>query len=276
MFYEGALHLIIIFVQLFLGLFILLQLSVYLLIASTALWIDQLVNGPIAHISSHTAIYMGLFVFTLTALGPWLALGWLAVRREMRRAILVFLSIGAAYVVCWALMYYARVFRWTWLQWPFFASLTVAAQSVLAASVVLGVLCRARFGAGLKHYLRADAALAKDDFEPEIFGSSTGDDIEKRRPSAGDDRFSLDFGARQPPPPMSPPAYPTTYSTPPAPPVPALPNSISRVHPLARVAPPASAARPESYTVVLPSLPTLGKNDPWSEPRKAEEEGFGF
>ncbi len=49
----------------FLGVFVCLQLSVYLLVASTALWIDQLVNGAIASISSFTPVYLALYIFTI-------------------------------------------------------------------------------------------------------------------------------------------------------------------------------------------------------------------
>lgn len=48
-------------IQWFLGIFICLQLSVYLLVTSTSLWIDQLVNGPLIEISSHNNIYIGVY-----------------------------------------------------------------------------------------------------------------------------------------------------------------------------------------------------------------------
>ena len=82
--------------RLFLGLFTCLQLAVYLLVTSVALWVDQLVNGAIARISSHTTVYLALFTFTLVAFIPWLASGWRAVRKEQRRALYVFLGIGGA------------------------------------------------------------------------------------------------------------------------------------------------------------------------------------
>lgn len=36
-------------------------MSIYLLITSTSLWIDQLVNGPLIQISSHNHIYIGVY-----------------------------------------------------------------------------------------------------------------------------------------------------------------------------------------------------------------------
>lgn len=256
--------------RLFLGFFTCLQLAVYLLLTSIALWVDQLVNGAIARISSHTAVYIGLFVFTLVALIPWLASGWRAVRKELRRALYVFLGIGGIYLVGWALMYYSLVFRWTWLQWPFFASTTVAAQLVLLASVVLGGLCSRGFGQGLRHYLHVTAVLAKDDFEPEVFDNTMrgNGDMEKGG------RLSLDFGAHQPQPPPSPPAYAqeAIVALPPS----SIVRSTSRVSPLSRVSPPSSNVRPESFTVVLPSLPTLGKNDPWKSQEKDADDLEGL
>lgn len=56
--------------QPFLGVLICLQLSVYVLVMPTALWVDQLINGAIAKISSHTTVYIGLFVFTLVVSLP--------------------------------------------------------------------------------------------------------------------------------------------------------------------------------------------------------------
>ncbi len=42
-----------------------LQLSMYLMITSMGLWADQLLHGAIAAVSSHTQIYLGLFIFTI-------------------------------------------------------------------------------------------------------------------------------------------------------------------------------------------------------------------
>ena len=49
----------------FLATFVCLQLLLFLIIASITLWIDQLVNAAIAHMSSHTPIYLGLFITTM-------------------------------------------------------------------------------------------------------------------------------------------------------------------------------------------------------------------
>ena len=66
--------------------------------------------------------------------------------------MIIFLVIHFVFFSCWALMYYSEVYRWTWIQWPFFASLTVATQLVMLATGIIGVCCWKRFGRGLKHF----------------------------------------------------------------------------------------------------------------------------
>ena len=66
--------------------------------------------------------------------------------------MLVFLGTGLAYIGGWGAMYYSEVFRWTWVEWPFFACLTIISQVVLIASIVLGIICRKNFKKGLAQY----------------------------------------------------------------------------------------------------------------------------
>jgi hypothetical protein len=241
--------------RIFLGVLTCLQLSVYLLVASTALWIDQLVNGAIAKISSFTTIYLGLFIFTVIVIIPWIAMGWYAVLREKKRSMAAFLFIGFVFIVCWSLMYYSQVYRWTWVQWPFFASLTVAAQLVLIASIALGVICWRNFHKGLAGYLYIDSRLQSSDFEPEVFPHKP--DLEKQK------HAPLDFdkhGRHMEPEPEPEPA--------PAP----VPSPL----PAARAPSPAAAPAPAPEPVLVSPpavfvVPILGKNDPWAKRKKRRQ-----
>lgn len=51
--------------QLFLTVFVLLQLSVFFLVTAVGLWTTWLLNGPLLHISMHTPLYKALFIFTI-------------------------------------------------------------------------------------------------------------------------------------------------------------------------------------------------------------------
>lgn len=70
----------------------------------------------------------------------------------MRRTMLAFLIMGLAYIGGWSAMYYSEVFRWTWVEWPFFASLSVTAQAVQVASVIIGVVCWRNFHRGFAQW----------------------------------------------------------------------------------------------------------------------------
>ncbi|KAH9915317.1 uncharacterized protein B0H18DRAFT_1124975 [Fomitopsis serialis] len=155
--------------RLFLTIFVLLQLSVFFLVTVVGLWTTWLLNGPLLHISLHTPIYKALFIFTIVSLPPWIIMGLYAVRRELRSLMAGFLFISFIYIACWTIMFYSQVYRWTFITWMFFACMTVASFAVLVLTTVFGVLCWLNFGKGLAEYLDAEAALAKDNFTPEVF-----------------------------------------------------------------------------------------------------------
>lgn len=66
--------------------------------------------------------------------------------------MVAFLLLGVIYIGGWGVLYYSQVFRWTWIQWPFFASLSVSAALVQLASIILGIICWRNFHRGLAQY----------------------------------------------------------------------------------------------------------------------------
>lgn len=159
----------------FLAFLVCLQLSVFWLVAAMSLWIDELMNGAIAVVSSNTAIYLALFIISTLILLPWTIMGWFAVRREMKTLMAGFLFIGVFLIVSWALMFCSADFRLTFMTQAFFASLMTESFVVMIASCVLGVICLKNFDKGLAHYLYVENVLSKDNFQPEVFSN----DVEK-------------------------------------------------------------------------------------------------
>ncbi|KAI0920361.1 hypothetical protein AcW1_002127 [Taiwanofungus camphoratus] len=159
--------------RLFLAMFVFLQLSIFFMVTAMGLWESQLMNTAIRLISTHTAIYSALFIFTIVTLVPWVVMGWIAVRREMKRTMILFLFTGTIYIVCWSIMFYSKVYRWTFFQWPFFGCMTLASFIVLVGACAFGITCRLNFEKGLAHYLHVEAALAKSNFAPEVFRYDT-------------------------------------------------------------------------------------------------------
>ncbi|KAF5353498.1 hypothetical protein D9756_008120 [Leucocoprinus leucothites] len=155
--------------KLFLAVLSCLQLEVFMLLTVMGLWIDVLLNTAIKRISAHTPAYLGVFVSTSVILIPWITLGWYSIKREMRRAILVFFFLAFVIILGWSIMFYSLVYRWTFLQWPFLAGCSVSSFVLIVSSTALAIICRLNFGKGLKQYLAAEAALANSGFAPEVF-----------------------------------------------------------------------------------------------------------
>jgi len=146
-----------------------LQLEAFVLVTAMGLWIDVLMNTAIAELSLHTPAYKALIILTTIFLVPWVTMGWYAIRREIKMLMVIFLGITFLIIVGWSVMFYSIVYRWTFMQWPYFGCFTVASLVLVIATMVLGTVCRLNFGKGLAQYLHAEAALASSNFAPEVF-----------------------------------------------------------------------------------------------------------
>jgi len=177
--------------EFFLAFFVCLQLSAFSLVTAMSLWINELMYGAIALISTSSTVYHGLFIASTTLLLPWTTMGWIAVRREKQKLMAGFLIMGFFFIVSWAVMFYSLVFRWTFTSWPFFASLTVVGFVDIVVSCTLGVICWRNFDKGLAHYLYAEEILEKDKFQPGVFTNDDGD-VEKASFDSDLDMFTVE------------------------------------------------------------------------------------
>ncbi|KAI0752121.1 hypothetical protein C8Q74DRAFT_1373907 [Fomes fomentarius] len=148
-----------------------LQLSLFFTITAISLWVDQLRHSSIAFLSRHSPIYYGLFIFTIVTIIPWMLMGWFAIRRELKLVMAGFMFLVVAYIVCWGVMFYSEVYRWTFIEWPFFACSTLVSMVVLLGSVIFGTISWMGFGKGLAHYLHVEAVLMESDFNPDVFSN---------------------------------------------------------------------------------------------------------
>ncbi|ETW79910.1 hypothetical protein HETIRDRAFT_386468 [Heterobasidion irregulare TC 32-1] len=150
-----------------------LQLSVFFLVVAMSLWVDQLLNSAIKEISEHTDIYIALFTTTTVLLLPWITMGWYSVRREKKGFMLAFSAVGFIFISCWAIMFYSRIYRFTFVDWPFFGCMTVSSFVVMILSIVFGIINQLHFKHGLKQYLDVEETMARSDFDPQVFNHST-------------------------------------------------------------------------------------------------------
>jgi len=103
-------------------------------------------------------------ILVLVLLIPWLTMGWISVRRELKLPMLVFLGFAAIYLGAWGAMFASKSFRWTFTQWTFFSIMASASVSLTALTLICGTVCRIGFGKGLTRCLTAEEPLLGDNF----------------------------------------------------------------------------------------------------------------
>ncbi|KAF8486938.1 hypothetical protein DFH94DRAFT_702089 [Russula ochroleuca] len=153
----------------FLAVLVSIQLSVFILVNAMALWVDQLLHGAIKKLSSHTVVYDGTFITTAVLLIPWLMLGWFSVRRESRKLTSAFLAIAFFFLFAWSMMFYSRVYRFTFVDWPFFGCMTVTSFVTLISSTGFAFVCLRNYDKGLAQWIYLEQSFERDDFDPDLF-----------------------------------------------------------------------------------------------------------
>ncbi|KAI0317046.1 hypothetical protein OF83DRAFT_1172322 [Amylostereum chailletii] len=153
----------------FMAVQVFLQLSVFFLVVALSLFLDQLLNGVIATLSDYTPLYLALCIGTIILLVPWFIAGWYAIRLEKKWWTVAFIVVAVVFIICWSIVFYSQVYRLTFLDWPFFACMTIMAFLVVILCGVFGVVCITNFGKGLKMFLYADGVLARAGVVPDIF-----------------------------------------------------------------------------------------------------------
>ncbi|KAH9019818.1 hypothetical protein EDB85DRAFT_2153467 [Lactarius pseudohatsudake] len=160
----------------FLAVLVSIQLSIFILVNAMALWVDQLLHGAIKDLSSHTPVYNGTFILTTVLLIPWLMMGWYSVRLEWRKLTWAFLAVAFFFVFAWSMMFYSQVYRFTFIDWPFFGCMTVSSFVALFCSTGFAVVCARNYDKGLAQWLYVEKKFGDDDFEPDLFPTEVTED----------------------------------------------------------------------------------------------------
>ncbi|KAG8981732.1 hypothetical protein FRB90_007044, partial [Tulasnella sp. 427] len=92
-----------------------LQLSLFFIVTTMALWIDQLCFGAIGKFSSHMMMYRAVDIVIFVMLLPWLALGWFGVRRESKKMMYGFFGISVFLLGQWASSFGSTAWRLTFV-----------------------------------------------------------------------------------------------------------------------------------------------------------------
>lgn len=158
-----------------------IQLAFFFIVASAGLWLDQLINGVISHIMEQKVACEVVTILTLALLVPWLALGWISVRKEKRTLMAVFLGMSFLYLANWGAMFAGASFRWTFLEWRFFSLMASASVALTLSALITGIVCRMGFGQGLPEHLSETRHMEDEDtlFSPPMQDDASEISIEK-------------------------------------------------------------------------------------------------
>ncbi|KAK0189792.1 hypothetical protein F5146DRAFT_1052574 [Armillaria mellea] len=152
-----------------------LQLAGFFTLAATGMWIDKISGGSIRRVARHLHLYLAAFGVTAAFDLPWVVLGWISVRREYRRLFIVFGALSIFLLGISTFMFASNLYRFIFMSWPFFATMTVTTYILLFATSALGVVCRLHFDKGLAQFLRVSDALEGMDFTPAYFSKNLND-----------------------------------------------------------------------------------------------------
>ncbi|KAG7087525.1 hypothetical protein E1B28_013484 [Marasmius oreades] len=180
-----------------------LQLAGFFVLASTIMWIEKASNGAISRSAKHLDAYKAVLTVVIVFVIPWVVLGWRSVRREQRRLFWVFFAISLVFLVTSSACFGSDLFRFIFSIWPLFATTTITSYLLIVAINVMGIICRCRFGKGLKEFLQQTETPEGADFAPVYisqFPPPSPDDDEKGTMDFSDNTFrTIDFLLAPPP-----------------------------------------------------------------------------
>jgi len=78
--------------------------------------------------------------------------GWFSVRGERRILTGLFLFLGLVLLGAWTTMFYSRIYRFTYVDWPFFTITTTTAFASILSSGGFGLACLLNYGKGLAQW----------------------------------------------------------------------------------------------------------------------------
>ena len=73
-------------------------------------------------------------------------------RHERRKLTWVFLAVAFFFLFAWSMMFYSRIYRFTFVDWPFFGAMTVSSFVALLCSTGFAIMCSRNYGKGLAEW----------------------------------------------------------------------------------------------------------------------------
>ncbi|KAL4077464.1 hypothetical protein J3A83DRAFT_4473738 [Scleroderma citrinum] len=145
-----------------------LQFASFYTVASAAAWFDKR-KTDIVSPYSHSTLQDVAFIVTAVLLLPWFLLGIHCIRLEHRLLFFLFALSSLILLGISGLLFSSALYRYELTVWRFFGALSAVADFLLLVTCVLAVVCRTRFGLGLKQFLDVQTELQKSGFAQDRF-----------------------------------------------------------------------------------------------------------
>ncbi|TFK17462.1 hypothetical protein FA15DRAFT_326581 [Coprinopsis marcescibilis] len=170
-----------------------LQLAFFFSLAASGIWIDKILHADLRMFTAHWRLYLAAVVGVMVMALPFLILGWKSVRKESKILFGIVFTISLILVGITSVMFSSALYRYIFLTWQFFATVTITAFVFLVLTTGIGFICRLNFGKGLAEYLNVTDALEGVDFTL-VYFPRRSDDIEKPEKAYGLDEKKDDLG----------------------------------------------------------------------------------
>ena len=126
-------------------------------------------------------------------------------RREWRKLTWVFLGVAFFFLFAWSMMFYSRIYRFTFIDWPFFGAMTVTSFVALLCSTGFAIMCARNYDKGLAQWsehgffshwfedetnvptVYVEKTFGNYDFEPDLFPT----EVTEKEWKADGDRASI-------------------------------------------------------------------------------------
>lgn len=149
-----------------------LQLANFFCLASNVLWLTKAGGATMSELSIYVRFYRIAFIVYIVIHLPWFVMGWISVRKESRVQFAVCITIAVILFGISTALFFSPMYRYIFLTWPFFTTVTCTAYVLLVATTVFSIICRLNFGKGLAEYLHVTHVLEGIDFTPVCFSKT--------------------------------------------------------------------------------------------------------
>lgn len=147
-------------------LFAVIPLATFFHIASTALWLEEIMTHFMGAKPSHINLNIALNTLSAVLVIPWLGLAFVGVRRESKILMGGFLVGSALYLIGFGVMLKSMTFQRSLRHWPLLTAMFTLTILLAFATIAIAIICMSNFGSGLSAQMALQHAADSEEGAP--------------------------------------------------------------------------------------------------------------